>query len=167
MRIPFLRAYRAFRELDQFSDAECRRFVRATLRQFRARAIGARIVGLVIGLVFCVPAFTLALYMFQSMFNSRWGQAWHASLIVPLLVVLAASLVGGIAGLAWFDRWLGRAIRLRLRTTVCPKCAYSLLGLGVRGGEVVCPECGDRIVLAAHGLTPDDLLIPTTPPHTA
>jgi ribosomal protein S27AE len=163
MRIPFSKAYRAFHELDRFSDAECRRFVRAAVAQHRAGTFGVIVGAMVIGLVIAVASFTAASYTQMRLQNSGWGRSWNAASLIPPMLSLCGTLIGGVCALAWFDRWLRRKIRLRLKDAACGKCGYSLLGLHAHNGEIVCPECGDRMVLAAHGLTPDDLLQPHAP----
>src|SRR5690606_2252263 len=51
-----------------------------------------------------------------------------------------------------------RSVLRHLVKARCPYCTFNLAGLKVDFGAVVCPECGERIVLADEGLTPDDLL---------
>jgi hypothetical protein len=56
------------------------------------------------------------------------------------------------------DWWLRQTITRSIMSTRCLGCRYSLLGLTVREGVVVCPECGVECSLAGRGLTPDDIL---------
>jgi hypothetical protein len=56
------------------------------------------------------------------------------------------------------DTGLRWAIDLRLQGARCPSCSYSLLGLDVRDGIVVCPECGRRERLGDRGLSARHIL---------
>lgn len=54
--------------------------------------------------------------------------------------------------------WLRRAILVRLRTKACSTCGYSLRGLNVVEGAIVCPECGEAFNLAQRRLTRESTL---------
>lgn len=70
----------------------------------------------------------------------------------------AGAIAWWLLGLVIRDRWLRRTIRSSLRHTRCPRCEYSLLGLAVAEGAVVCPQYGMRVGLAERGLTAEMLM---------
>lgn len=150
MRLPLSKIYRAFPELDRFSDAECASYVRHV-----SHRMGVRIV------------------------LTAWATALLSMFGLPLLLCLGAPLVGGagsgpatvigiaaLLGLFTGPLWgfmcrdvlLRRAIRERIKHATCPTCFYSLIGLRVSGGSVRCPECGGSVELDRHDLTPGDLV---------
>jgi hypothetical protein len=169
MRIPYSKVYRAFPELDRFSDAECERFIVIARDRFAA--------SMATGKVLAVLAFALVTPVFGMLWfglgdaiidwaidpsrasrarfyaEDRW---WYT-----LYIILGACLTpfaGGVAALYVRDRSLIRVISRQLITARCASCAYSLLGLQVVAGTVTCPECGAACVLADRGLTPQDII---------
>ena len=72
--------------------------------------------------------------------------------------IFVAALIAGAVGTA--VRWmlLVRSIRRIINKAACPFCEFSLVGLRVEHGWVRCPECGQRVYLHEHRLTPDDLV---------
>jgi len=154
VRLPVSKIYRAFPELDRFSDEECREFVRTARQRHRLGEAG----------VGCLAAFlSIATIIILMILTNRFG-SWLSAHVTGRrsfdgLAILSfiLSIAGGlITGLVIRDCWLRGAIRSSLRSTRCGNCAYSLLGLPVRSGEVVCPECGATLVLALIGLTEAD-----------
>jgi hypothetical protein len=150
MRLPLMKVYRAFRELDQFSDAECRRYIG---RIQRRRTIGCLpfLVGFAVG-----PFWLMFLIVLTSTLRRP------PNIVVALVV--ATSLIWGpaIIGLLARDWVLIRAIRKQIDNARCPKCDYSLLGLTVRNDDtgrawVQCPECGAKHFLLNLNLSPEDL----------
>jgi hypothetical protein len=160
VRLPLSEPWRAFSELDQFSDAQCRAYVVAVKRERRASRAFAGVCW-VAAVVLIVPL-----------------GAWVGTLLAPdsvqrprntpaedfgfLLIIVCAAFPLLMARLLIRDFWLRRSLRAHLRAAHCPVCAYVLLGLMVHDGAVQCPECGERIVLAKMGLTPESLLAPAT-----
>ncbi len=157
MRLPFAKIYRAFPELDRFSDDECKAFVhRATFGNVGSQLAVAPI------------AFVAALL-------TSW-LAWQAItrfwdlLIVSLQIVsevveftrLATTVLGtvglgAIAVLAIRDLWLRRVVKGYIGSNKCPKCSYLLLGLTASNGILSCPECGTNIDMELVGLKQSDL----------
>lgn len=169
MRIPYSKVYRAFPELDRFSDSECERFI-LVARDCFATSMSAGS-----ALAFCTFFVVAPLFGFlwfgvggalvgwitepstasrsYSYTEDRW---WYT-----LAAVLGACLTpfaGGVAGLYIRDRCLIRVISRQLITARCAGCGYSLLGLQVTDGMVMCPECGAACILADRGLTLDDIM---------
>ncbi len=136
MRLIASPAYRAFPELDSFTDEQCEDFARlaaaSSLR--RGTALLMRIVTAV-GLATFVVA---TLERFTS---------------VPLEV--SAVLALALAGFGWLvtgDLVLRVGIRRVMRRGgSCPFCRYVLVGLPVASSHtVICPECGQQASLAGH-----------------
>ncbi len=77
-----------------------------------------------------------------------WGAA---NIFVAILIAVAVATA---------VRWmlLVRSIRRLINKAGCPFCEFSLVGLRVDHGWVRCPECGERVFLLEHRLSPDDLL---------
>jgi DNA-directed RNA polymerase subunit RPC12/RpoP len=88
----------------------------------------------------------------------------RASPRLDVLIAMAMAVAGaGPSGMFFLivrDRWLRWALRRHIKSAKCPGCGYLLLGLQVQDGAVVCPECGDRLMLTDLGLTPESLLVP-------
>jgi hypothetical protein len=71
--------------------------------------------------------------------------------------LIGLTLTGCVA--MWIrDQGLRRAIAKRLEGARCGRCKYSLLGLAVVGGNVLCPECGHFEALGDRGLSAADIL---------
>lgn len=158
MRIPYSKAYRAFPELDRFSDAECEGFVRLVKRQYRFAEVSVQLASVPLMLIVTAPGVLLVMALARWQDTSGWGESWHAWEWIILFGALLSGSCGGLSGLMFYDCWLKRAILVRLKEAKCPACAYSLLGLAVVDGGIRCPECGEVFGLAERGLTPADLL---------
>jgi len=151
------KVYRAFSELDAFSDEECERFVRAARAQagFRltASAIGAG-VGMAVALIAALVGGAIA---WRWMGLPRLDRADRALFVVIAMGGIFPCVVA-LAGFGARDQTLIGAIRRRLGNATCTACRFSLLGLPVTDGAVRCPECGTVLSLAALGLKEEDLL---------
>jgi hypothetical protein len=164
MRVPISRVYRAFPELDRFSDAECEQFVLLAKQQQRASRVIAIFIG--IALAGVVVATTIGIVAFVGMSLDAVLPLSTWSLQYPLIFDL--SIVLGFVGLpaalgayaAFFvrDRWLKSAILDKLLRAKCGSCNYSLLGLSVSDDRIQCPECGTVYVLADLGMTAADFI---------
>lgn len=168
MRIPYSKVYRAFPELDRFSDSECERFILVARERFAASmSAGAALayfaffaVTPLFGVLWFGVGGALMEWITEPSASSsyhyvedRW---WYG-----LGLVLGACLMpfaGGVAALYVRDRCLIRVISRQLITARCAGCGYSLLGLPATEGAVTCPECGAECILADRGLTPEDLM---------
>jgi hypothetical protein len=161
--------YRAFPELDAFSDERCEEFLRRVHLSFSRRLI-IKVAPPVIGFAsFFVTAWAalallrgvrlpqvqVELYVngFGWVYETLRTGVFFAALAPPFLLgLLTRDLTLGA--------FLKRALRGRLKRTACPGCGYQLLGLGVdEQGVVRCPECGRNTRLGELGLDgPEDLL---------
>ncbi|MEO0482057.1 MAG: hypothetical protein AAF138_00340 [Planctomycetota bacterium] len=164
MRLPLSKPYRAFPELDPFTDLECQVFVAESNRRHRW---SGRVVGVAMSL--CIA---IALGIAISLVNNIGQQHVLDTTGRPLPVwrataAIAVPLIAGCAvALLIRDRWLLTVLRRRINRARCHNCRYSLLGLAIERGDfgdrVTCPECGARTSLKSAGLTAEDLLSPPT-----
>lgn len=148
------KVYRAFPELDPFSDAECGAYVRHVRRRNWIGVIVVPLLALVMTFLLAVFGSIVfgALAMPWGNIDSALGAALSiAMVIVPMVLPLVVM---------WLvrDRMLRRGLRRQIATAACVSCGYSLLGLPVQAGEVTCPECGHQHDLQRHGLRPEDLI---------
>ncbi len=144
MRIPLSRVWRAFPELDRFTNEQCARFVRAACRTGRRHVHHAAL--LVLFLLFVVASVLLAAgiaHVFERLWapSSRGARVANVVLVVLMLAIVA---LPPLLVMLIRDRLLLRRIRRVLRTRgACPGCRYTLVGLPVSAAlAVVCPECG-------------------------
>lgn len=154
MRVPLAKVYRAFPELDRFSDEQCETYVLLATRERQLERAGLwALNGLILAAgIPLLAALTAAVVMPR---QRRGEDIFDYGIVFTLAIA-----VPSFTALSLRDRWLRWAIERHLRGAHCPKCRYLLLGLPVRHGSVTCPECGDVIVLAAIGVAPEDLLPP-------
>jgi hypothetical protein len=143
VRIPATRVYRAFPELDHFSDAQCEAFVRATSRRPAYLAVQ------LLGELSTTTAALLSFGFLSGHAGARLEQAtshWGSlnSYVAPFAWLLITLVPSGLVFLLTRDLLLRRCIRSLLKTRgSCRQCGYGLTGLPVgEGGRITCPECG-------------------------
>ena len=156
MRIPLSKVYRAFPELDRFSDAECEGFVRLAKTQFALSSLGTAIIAGMVGIL-CAALTCFGGYILTGIVHESTSGSL-ASELMGVATVFIAWIVGAVIGMLWYEQWLRKTILGRLKMLNCASCQYSLLGLEPRDGGIICPECGQRFDLAERGLTPEDLI---------
>jgi hypothetical protein len=145
MRILVRRIYRAFPELDRYSDEQCLRFVRATRKRFWVR-MGHWTIIAAVGLACFFGILVLWAYVSNELERyqnaARRDMPW-LELIAVLGCVPTASIVP-VASFLTRDFLLRRRVRYVLRMrSACPRCAYRLIGLSVSPDhKITCPECG-------------------------
>lgn len=90
MIIPFSRVYRAFPELDRFSDDECDRFVSLAQRSFRGAYVFMQVTNIVLFILLCVAGtclsgmlYSIAHEIVQSLeIDGTWfGLFWFVAII--------------------------------------------------------------------------------------
>jgi hypothetical protein len=155
MRLPFSKAYRAFPELDAFSDEECERFVERVTGEARWRRRRA-----LLDLLSIVAGPPIGFVASAIVYRVTEPLSVAASFLSVSGVIIAVV----VAVLFMRDGLLRRYLAQRLSRAECRACRYSLLGLAVTGGAVRCPECGAVTVLAERGLSEEDLMIPRRSP---
>lgn len=142
MRLIVSKLYRAFPELDRFSDEQCELFVRAANRSWAWRLARWLVIALLaVGVVAAGMGVTAVAIGLSRVWNSVLGHLGSATALGAVL------LVGFAALLVVRDRLLARRVRCLLNDRGrCFECGYSLLGTPV-GSDlmVVCPECGSRV----------------------
>lgn len=163
MRVPLKKIYRAFPELDRFSDPECEGFVRKAKQTHVLSMIFVAIGAIVVCLGTIVGGVILLVFVVGHIANVFWGGRVPASYEMPLmgLCLMLPVLTGLLLTFSARDVWLRWAISKRLLGTSCLSCGYSLLGLAVLHDAVTCPECGAGASLKARGLTAADILSPS------
>ncbi len=158
MRFPLSKAYRAFPELDRFSDAECEGFVRLAKSQNRPATYLWTLVGVLVA-GFSIPVgFALTMFIANVVAKRGGPSAGSNATLIAFAGILLSLIGGAMLGVITYERWLKRTILSRVRAHHCAACSYSLLGLPVIDGGIICPECGQRFDLAARGLSAADVL---------
>jgi hypothetical protein len=158
VRLPTHKVYRAFPELDRFSDEACERYVAAA----RGRA-GCLLPGVLIAAgVLAAHAALLAVAVLIIKVVHPLLPVSASAHLGDFILSAGLGLTGGASMVFGFKArnvLLRRTLRDLIRLARCPGCEYSLLGLQVREGRVRCPECGrDSDVRAELGLTEEQLL---------
>ncbi len=152
MRMPWSKIYRAFPELDAFTDDQCSRFVYWAKSR---NGVRLTLIPAVAAVAWAAMVFFVASLVFEVLpRGTRHDGLFNTAL---LLTILALAWSIGVALIAR-DLLLIRVIRERVRGGRCPECRFSLLGLPILGGTLVCPECGTNMTLHELGLTHHDLL---------
>ncbi|MBU3684583.1 MAG: hypothetical protein FGM39_11340 [Phycisphaerales bacterium] len=140
MRLIASPAYRAFPELDSFSDGQCREFTVRARGSWRRRAtfVTARAVA-------AIAAVPITVWIVAVTVGSAIGLRGASNSSVLALVLLAGLLAGGATWLLSGDLSLRLAIRRVMRIGgTCQGCGYVLVGLPVSASlDVTCPECGE------------------------
>lgn len=158
MRLIVRKVYRAFPELDRFSDAECEGLLGLVARRHRAgRVVMSVALAVVGGIVFvfgCVVTAVVGDALMKSNQTRAFVEDGRYMVAGIVASVTAAVLFTSVCRTAW----LRSQIHQHLSTLECTECEYSLLGLPVEGGTITCPECGQRFDLAARGLTAADVM---------
>lgn len=169
MRIPHRKIYRAFPELDVFSDDEARRYLHALSRQGRLHRWIPPLLGIILFLILFV-SMTWLVGEADSSVQYRAPFGLHAIefdgvSLWDLLLALAWIVPSfGVPPLfAWMvrDGLIRKALAQKISFVRCHACDHSLIGLPLLKGQdepsVRCPECGLLVVLEKYGLKPEDL----------
>lgn len=164
MRLPMSKIYRAFPELDRFEAAECEAWVARAWKMHGAALAGMNLLAFAVGggaLLLVGPLCFVVFWRVSERTPGEWGWWLQLAMVLVMMPVLAVPVVGGL----WIrDIALRRAIVRQLEGARCVKCRYSLLGLPIHLGAVVCSECGERMTLGTLGLTAADLMARTDGP---
>ena len=159
MRIPTSKLYRAFPELDRFSDAECRAFMARLRRQVGGQIVGYLIAGLCGFGVFVATIFVEAV-MIDLTQRIRFSD--DAELVLGAISFALPFLTGLMTILIVRDFFVRRTLRTRILNVVrrftCRGCTYSLVGLRATGHVVRCPECGHETTFTELGIADDAAL---------
>jgi hypothetical protein len=165
MRLPIRQVYRAFPELDRFSDAQCEAFITRARKGIAYASVarwtsGAVFLALVACCITQLPLMAVVDRIVFAISHRRDAFLEVAAVSVAMWVGIPA-LAGLIARDIIFRRRLREIIWRNIERIRCPHCRYSLLGQHVGFGEQIrCPECGGTTTLAALGLASADELMP-------
>ncbi len=175
MRVPLTKVYRAFSELDEFSDEQCQGYVRrAKLKRYGSMIATATIAVpgcLIIAVVGWAVAFAIVNTVIEQ--YRLWLMRHYLDDVLEVVAGVFPPVVAMAAGLFARDVWLRYAIGKELVRSTCPACEYQLLGLPAKDGLVRCPECGNQSRVDLLGLSAEDLAMvkhaetpgpPTHPP---
>jgi hypothetical protein len=170
------RFYRAYSEFDKYSDTECLGLaLQARVRRGDAAWVVPLGLALTLGLVVGAFGYMTSLLVIMSAGGGKTPVAGAVGGPVgmppgtvpnvgPLTKVLMTGVLAGVIGtviLAFIliqREMLVRTMRKIIARALCPYCEFSLVGLAARRGELRCPECGNRVVLAEHRISEDDLI---------
>jgi hypothetical protein len=158
VRLPLTQIYRAFPELDRFSDAACAGFVRQAVRRNRLSQVAHAALAFPVAALVLTAWWVLGRIGAEAMpVSSRfWDDG--PGMAIAAVYCIAGPVSAILSVLLIRDRWLRRMIRRQITDTRCPACGYSMLGLAIVGGALTCPECGHRRRLADTGLKAADFL---------
>ncbi len=142
MRILTRKLWRAFPELDRYSDEQCRRFVRAASGSV-LRRLARTCVAFVASAIPCtvvIAGLTIRSVVRRNagLPAGSWSDlGWFTAALI--LSILAAPALAYIVR----DVLLRRRVRTILRDrSTCVSCRYVLIGVPVpQGNTVICPEC--------------------------
>ena len=135
--------YRAFPELDGFTDEQCRNYLQRVYGGVPARvAVGLVSLVLGVGVAFAVG------WVCVSVANANPGR----TSIVGVFALAAVIAAFGFGTLISRDVLLRLLVRRVLgEVGLCPSCDYSAMGLLVSVDfAVTCPECGNGIDLSSY-----------------
>jgi hypothetical protein len=149
--------WRAFPELDRFTDEQCQRFVNAACARedllLRRRALCVAAGGIVLflpwiaewfeGVLYWLGAWPEAGFVGPWVSSVWWYKPWWQVTIMLVLLLMLAALAGGLMR----DVLLRRRIKaVMISHGSCAACTYFLGGLPVSERMLVtCPECGSRV----------------------
>lgn len=164
IRIPTSKIYRAFPELDQFSDEQCERFMQrirvSGLRKTLPQAVFLAVTGAGLVLACVVSGFVLAI-LEAGLQSRRNGDVLSVFDFVVLLVGFGLPVfIGLIARDFTLRRHLKLVINEKLDRIRCLTCKYILIGQVVHENRVTCPECGFVMSLDQLGIVEEDLVPP-------
>ena len=165
MRLPVSKIYRAFPELDRFSDEQCELFVyRARLARSFESMNTVVMFAVVAAVGLCCAAQAMLSGALLGFLRRTFGSNLKAQDLQLALSLAMWIAVPALAGLLARDVFLRRRLRdviwRRLEQVRCPHCRYSLLGQRVSDSLIRCPECGGTTTLQTLGLASEEDLIP-------
>lgn len=161
MRLITFKLYRAFPELDDYTDSQCEELMARVRRSLGSQVL---IVAAAIATFMFVGVITVIAF---AVFNASVNHAGVSILRENLIHGVACFFVVGIPAIAalitrdlLLRTMIYRAVKLHLDHVRCPICRYLLLGQRAADGLVRCPECGTASSLRRMGITESDLIPP-------
>ncbi len=156
MRFPGSKIYRAFPELDRFSDEQCWNWMQSARRARRWRLFGASIASVTLGAVAAIGLMFGNVLLFDALAISPNSTAAEAMIVI--WGIGAPVLVFALTQLLIRDVFLRRAIREQLKSTRCTSCDYQLISLPIKGNTITCAECGQVFDFFHAGMTAEDFM---------
>lgn len=143
------------KEFEHISNREYLKLLdRATLR----RGDAAWLIPAACGIV-GIAGWLVVSYLIGKLVSRPGTQVFSSNVSMANAIMSVLIFLPVYAVVRW--RMLTSSVRRLLNRAACPYCEFSLMGLEVQMGGVVCPECGERTILSELGLTKEDLI-----PHT-
>lgn len=171
-RLPLSNPYRAYPELDGYTNEQCEFLMRRIgvirkRRTFQTGCLGSLV--MVLSIVAMCGLFGLLIPWIEKLMNRLVGPPMTGfdDLLhgIPIVIFFSALfLVVALIGHVFENRAIRLALaeQLSLAEKVemarCIDCKYPLRGLPSREGQLCCPECGREHPLAELGLTQEDVL---------
>lgn len=162
--MPFFKTYRAFEELDGFTDAECRHLV---LRVFQRRRRQVIRMELASTLFFMIGVAALGATIFIDLMERPLRVSRFTGMVMDVVdwspgavLVAGFALAVGVGAFPHFwmrDRLTRRCVRDHLAYVRCSSCGASLMGASRTERRAACPGCGQECGLRAMGLEAADL----------
>ena len=164
MRIITQRIYRAFPELDDFTDKQCKLLMQR-VRLGKAAHRGMGVSALAAGFIAFIPSAGLSFLLFDLLemfyFDLGLRRFERFAIATSFLTSLGPTFLSGLVIRDLIlRRLLLNALRIRIDKVRCLKCKYILIGQRDHNGAVTCPECGQTTLLKQLGLEPHDLIPP-------
>ena len=156
MRIVSRKLYRAFPELDKFSDELCEMYVKRVSSSVLYKAVAT------ISFLGAACGSLVVVSFFLSMLNDLMGSIFEKYFPVPVILMLFfIFVIPCISALLARDFCMQAFLRRQVGRSRCLECGYSLLGQRIKREIIVCPECARSTTLMELGLDgPEDLIPP-------
>ena len=159
MRILTRQLHRAFPELDRYSDAQCRAFMKRLEQRWvvhGATLLGSAAVG--------IACFLVAVVIVAG----PGARGWSDDLVVEAIRLGMPLIAGFGAMLITRDLLVRASLRRRVLNEFnrlsCANCGHCLIGQRARGRTVHCPECGRPTSFTELGINDASELCAEFPP---
>jgi len=168
MRIITRKIYRAYPELDAYTDEQCVQYM-ANVKQRKLRfSMQIILIPTLLGL-FHLLGIPILLRIIGRYLYDFWNalSTLDDTLFLLCWGVLIFIWLGGSAFWPLFlrDKLLSKSVRRvlnsQLEKTRCRKCSYSLIGQTPCDDTLSCPECGTVTTMQRLGITQEDLIPPS------
>ncbi len=158
MRIPTNKIYRAFPQLDRFSDEQCN----LLMRRVKVQGGGYVMIHTLAVSIFLVVLLIMTVLVFRMPLPDWLAHlAKNLDILIRLIIIFTVPAIVSMAVRdRVFRRHLINAIEIQVERVRRPQCQYILIGLTPVNDTVTCPECGRTTDLRSLGVTPQDLAPP-------
>lgn len=160
MRIPLNNIYRAFSELDRFTDEECVRLMQR-VRLDSGGKLASTASGFLTYFALLIVLVILAGVIELSMGRMKLNQYQLLIDLIGLVLIFGLPLLPTLLVRdTVLRRQLTTAIDRHIERVKCLGCSYLLIGQTPRDRTVRCPECGQVHTFEQLGITEQDLIPP-------